>query len=178
MADAIVINKIDTADLCSIEDVRENIAALNPRAIVIDGASPIRVDRPERITGKRVLCVEDGPTLTHGGMRYGAAVMAARKFHAGEIVDPRPWITGSIAKTFVKYPDIGPLLPAMGYGHEQVKDLQKTIARVDCDLVLIGTPIDLQRYVKIPQPSLRVMYDLQEIGHPDLKDVIGKYIKL
>ena len=178
MADAIVINKIDTADLRGVEEVRANIMALNPRAIVIDGASPIRVDHAERIKGKRVLCVEDGPTLTHGGMKYGAAIMAARKFHAKEIVDPRPWVTGTIAKTFVKYPDIGPLLPAMGYGPEQVKDLQKTIARVACDLVIIGTPIDLQRYVKIPQPALRVLYDLQEIGHPDLLDVIGKYIKL
>jgi predicted GTPase len=178
MADAIVINKIDTADLCRVEEVRANIMALNPRAIVIDGASPIRVDHGERIKGKRVLCVEDGPTLTHGGMKYGAAIMAARKFHAKEIVDPRPWVTGTIAKTFVKYPDIGPLLPAMGYGPEQVKDLQKTISRVPCDLVIIGTPIDLQRYVKISQPALRVMYDLQEIGHPDLKDVIGKYIKV
>jgi predicted GTPase len=175
LADAIVINKIDTADLACIEEVRMNIARLNPRAIVIDGASPIKVDHAERIRGKRVLCVEDGPTLTHGGMKYGAAVMAARKFHAAEIVDPRPYITGKIVETFKKYPGIGPLLPAMGYGPEQVKDLEKTISRVKCDLVLIGTPIDLQRYVKIPQPSLRVMYDLQEIGHPDLRDVLKRY---
>ncbi len=172
LADAIVINKIDTADLRCIEEVRTNIARLNPGATVIDAASPIKVDHAERIRGKRVLCVEDGPTLTHGGMKYGAAIMAARKFHAAEIVDPRPYLTGKIAETFKKYPEIGPLLPAMGYGAEQVKDLEKTISRVKCDLVLIGTPIDLQRYVKIPQPSLRVMYDLQEIGHPDLRDVL------
>ena len=177
LADCIIINKIDTADLCCIETVRGNIASLNPEAIVIDGASPIRVDRAERIKGKRVLCVEDGPTLTHGGMKYGAAVMAARKYQAKEIVDPRPYITGTMVETFKKYPGIGPLLPAMGYGPEQVKDLQKTISRVDCDLVIIGTPIDLERYVKIPQPSLRVMYDLQEIGHPDLKDVLKKFLK-
>jgi len=177
LADCIIINKIDTADLCCIETVRGNIASLNPEAIVIDAASPIRVDHPERIKGKRVLCVEDGPTLTHGGMKYGAAVMAARKYQAKEIVDPRPYITGKMVGTFKKYPGIGPLLPAMGYGPEQVKDLQRTISRVDCDLVIIGTPIDLERYVKIPQPSLRVMYDLQEIGHPDLKDVLKKFLK-
>jgi predicted GTPase len=175
LADAIVINKIDTADLCRIEEVRTNVSRLNPRAIVIDGASPVRVEHPERILGKRVLCVEDGPTLTHGGMKYGAAIMAARKYQAREIVDPRPFVTGLIAKTFRIYPEIGPLLPAMGYGAEQVRDLQKTISRVACDLVIIGTPIDLERYIKIPQPSLRVMYDLQEIGHPDLKDVLKKY---
>jgi predicted GTPase len=177
LADVVVINKIDTADLSGIEVVRENISRLNPGAVVIDGASPIRVDHPERIKGKRVLCVEDGPTLTHGGMKYGAAIMAARKYHAKEIVDPRPFVTGRIAKTFETYPGIGPLLPAMGYGKEQVRDLQKTISQVRCDLVLIGTPIDLARYVKIPQPALRVMYDLQEIGHPDLTDVLKKYIK-
>ena len=175
LADAIVINKIDTADLRCIEEVRVNIARLNPGATVIDAASPIKVDHAERIRGKRVLCVEDGPTLTHGGMKYGAAIMAARKFHAAEIVDPRPYITGKIVETFKKYPEIGPLLPAMGYGPEQVRDLEKSISRVKCDLVLIGTPIDLQRYVKIPQPSLRVMYDLQEIGHPDLRDVLKRY---
>jgi len=178
LADCVIINKIDTADLCCIETVRGNIASLNPEAIVIDGASPIRVDRAERIKGKRVLCVEDGPTLTHGGMKYGAAVMAARKYQAKEIVDPRPYVAGTMVETFKKYPAIGPLLPAMGYGPEQVKDLQKTISRVDCDLVIIGTPIDLERYVKIPQPSLRVMYDLQEIGHPDLKDVLKKFLKI
>jgi predicted GTPase len=177
LADVVVINKIDTADLSGIEVVRENISRLNPGAVVIDGASPIRVDHPERIKGKRVLCVEDGPTLTHGGMKYGAAIMAARKYHAKEIVDPRPFVTGRIAKTFETYPGIGSLLPAMGYGKEQVRDLQKTISQVRCDLVLIGTPIDLARYVKIPQPALRVMYDLQEIGHPDLTDVLKKYIK-
>jgi predicted GTPase len=178
LADCVIINKIDTADLCCVETVRGNIASLNPEAIVIDGASPIRVDRAERIKGKRVLCVEDGPTLTHGGMKYGAAVMAARKYQAKEIVDPRPYVAGTMVETFKKYPAIGPLLPAMGYGPEQVKDLQKTISRVDCDLVIIGTPIDLERYVKIPQPSLRVMYDLQEIGHPDLKDVLKRFLKI
>ncbi len=177
LADVVVINKIDTADLGAIEEVRANVARLNPKAVVIDGASPIKIDRPERIKGKRVLCVEDGPTLTHGGMKYGAAIMAARKYHAREIVDPRPYVTGKIAETYRKYPGIGLLLPAMGYGPEQVKDLEKTIARVDCDLVVIGTPIDLGRYIKIKKPALRVMYDLQEIGHPDLADVLGDFMK-
>ncbi len=177
LADVVVINKIDTADLGAVEEVRANVARLNPAAVVIDGASPIKIDHPERIKGKRVLCVEDGPTLTHGGMKYGAAIMAARKYHAREIVDPRPYVTGKIAETYRKYPGIGLLLPAMGYGTEQVKDLEKTIARVDCDLVIVGTPIDLGRYIKIKRPSLRVMYDLQEIGHPDLTDVLKGYLK-
>jgi predicted GTPase len=177
LADVVVINKIDTADLCCIEEVRDSVARLNPEAVVIDAASPIRVEHPERIKGKRVLCVEDGPTLTHGGMKYGAAIMAARKYHAREIVDPRPFVTGRIAKTFQLYPGIGPLLPAMGYGREQVMDLQRTISRVDCDLVLIGTPINLGRYVKIRHPALRVMYDLQEIGRPDLCDVLSDFLK-
>ena len=177
MADAVVINKIDTADLLSVEDVRESIASLNPRATVIDAASPIRVDAPARIKGKRVLCVEDGPTLTHGGMRYGAAVMAARKFHAAEFVDPRPYVTGRIAEAFAKYPEIGILLPALGYGEAQMKDLEKTIAKVDCDLVIIGTPIDLGRYIKISKPAVRVMYDLQEIGRPDLADILKDFTK-
>jgi predicted GTPase len=177
MADVVVINKIDTADLPAIEDVRENIAYLNPGATVIDAASPIRVDAPGKIRGKRVLCVEDGPTLTHGGMRYGAAVMAARKYHAAEMVDPRPYVTGRILDAFKKYPEIGVLLPALGYGEEQMKDLEKTIAKVDCDLVIIGTPIDLGRYIKINRPAVRVMYDLQEIGHPDLTDVLKSVTK-
>ncbi len=177
MADVIVINKIDTADLEGIEEVRENIDLFNPEAIVIDAASPLTVDNPELIRGKKVLCVEDGPTLTHGGMKYGAGVMAALKFGAAELVDPRPWATGKLARTFSRYPEVGTLLPAMGYGDEQIKDLEETIARVECDTVIIGTPIDLRRVVKIPQPAARVSYDLSEIGHPDLKDVLGDYLK-
>jgi predicted GTPase len=173
MADVVVINKIDTADLCGVDALRENIANVNPAAMVIDAASPLAVDHPEMISGKRVLCVEDGPTLTHGGMPYGAAVMAARKFQAAEIVDPRPFVTGKIARTFARYPGIGVLLPAMGYGEEQIADLEKTIARVECDAVIIGTPIDLGRIISIPQPSLRVMYDLEEIGRPNLEDALA-----
>jgi predicted GTPase len=172
LADAVVINKIDTADMSGVEEVRRNIASFNPGAVVIDAASPLHVEDGSRIAGKRVLCVEDGPTLTHGGMKYGAAVMAARKFQAAEIVDPRPYATGKIGRTFERYPDIGRLLPAMGYGEEQVKDLERTIAKVDCDLVVIGTPIDLGRIVTIPQQSLRVTYELAEIGRPNLEDAL------
>ena len=177
MADVIVINKIDTADLCGIDEVRANIEELNPRAMVIDAASPLSVQQPELIKGKMVLCVEDGPTLTHGGMPYGAAVMAARKFQAAGIVDPRPYATGKIARTFERYPEVGELLPAMGYGEEQVKDLERTIAKVECDLVVIGTPIDLGRIISIPQPSVRVMYDLEEIGRPTLEDALEGVLK-
>ncbi|UCF06185.1 MAG: GTPase [bacterium] len=172
LADAVVINKIDTADMSGVDEVRRNIARFNPDAVVIDAASPLHVENGSLITGKRVLCVEDGPTLTHGGMKYGAAVMAARKFQAAEIVDPRPYVTGKIGRTFERYPDIGRLLPAMGYGEEQVRDLERTIAKVDCDLVVIGTPIDLGRIVTIPQPSLRVTYELAEIGRPNLEDAL------
>ncbi|MBZ0263925.1 cyclic 2,3-diphosphoglycerate synthase [bacterium] len=176
MADVVVINKIDSADLEDIEEVRENIAAHNPNAIVVDAASPIAVEDPQLLRGKRVLVVEDGPTLTHGEMEYGAGVIAASKFGAVELVDPRPWVTGKIAETFEKYPTIGELLPAMGYGAEQMADLEKTIAAVDCDAVVIGTPIDLRRVIKIDKPSVRVTYDLQEIGSPTLKDALAKFI--
>ncbi len=177
MADVIVINKIDTADLCGVEEVRENIAEWNPEAVVIDAASPLTVDNPSLIKGKKVLCVEDGPTLTHGGMKYGAGVMAALKFGAAELVDPRPWAVGKLARTFDRYPEVGQLLPAMGYGEEQIKDLEKTIAKVECDTVVIGTPIDLQRIIKIKQPTARVTYSLAEIGRPDLRDALADYLK-
>jgi predicted GTPase len=177
MADVIVINKIDTADLCGIEEVRENIAEWNPDAMVVDAASPLTVSDPSIIKGKRVLCIEDGPTLTHGGMKYGAGVMAALKFGAADLVDPRPWAVGKIARTFERYPDVGQLLPAMGYGEEQIRDLEKTVEKVECDAVVIGTPIDLGRIIKIKQPSVRVTYDLAEIGRPDLKDALADFLK-
>ncbi len=145
---------------------------LNPRALVIDAASPLDVPGAEAIRGKRVLAVEDGPTLTHGGMKYGAGVLAARKFGAAEVLDPRPWAVGSIARTFETYPGIGPLLPAMGYGEAQVKDLEATIARTPADLVLVATPIDLRRVLRLDKPALRVGYELQEIGKPDLEDAL------
>ncbi len=172
MADVIVINKIDTADFESIQMVRQNIAQLNPDAVVVDAASPIFVENPATIRGKRVLVVEDGPTLTHGGMAYGAGVIAARRFGAAEIIDPRPWAVASIADTFAKYPGTGPILPAMGYGEAQLRDLQATINQVPCDLVIVGTPIDLARLIEIKHPTQRVRYELQPIGQPTLKDIL------
>lgn len=176
-ADVIVINKMDTADPEDVEELRENIAIFNPNAVVIDAASPVFVDDPKVIRGKEVLVVEDGPTLTHGEMRYGAGIVAAQKFGAVEFVDPRPYLKGSLKGTFEKYPNIGPLLPAMGYGDQQVKDLNATINATKCDSVVIGTPIDLRRIVEIKKPSTRVRYELQEIGAPDLKTVIEEFFK-
>jgi predicted GTPase len=172
-ADVIVINKIDTADLNNIAMVRENVMTANPQAIVTEAASPIFVQDPETIRGKKVLVVEDGPTLTHGGMAYGAGVVAARRFGAAQIIDPRPYAVGSIVETFAKYPTTGHVLPAMGYGAEQVAELSQTIASTPCDLVIIATPIDLRRVVDIRQPSQRVYYELQEIGRPTLADVLA-----
>jgi predicted GTPase len=177
MADVVIINKVDTADLEDIEEVRENIQMANPTAKIIEGASPVSVDDPSVIEGKNVLVVEDGPTLTHGEMGYGAGVIAASKYGAVELVDPRPWTIGKITETFEKYPEIGTLLPAMGYGEQQMKDLEKTIDKVECDSVIIGTPIDLRRVINIKKPATRVTYDLQEIGHPDLNDVLQDFLK-
>ena len=173
-ADVVIINKIDTADPESVLAVRESIQTVNPDAVVIDGASPIFVEDYHLIQGKRVLVVEDGPTLTHGEMTYGAGVVAAEKFGAKELVDPRPYTVGTITETFKKYPDIGTLLPAMGYGEKQIKDLEETINKTDCDVVIIGTPIDLRKLVNINKPAVRVTYELQEIGKPDLTDVLKK----
>jgi len=172
LADVIVINKIDTARPENVEQVRQNIRAVNPRARVVDAASPIYVENPEAIYGKRVLVVEDGPTLTHGEMAYGAGVVAARRFGAAEIVDPRPFAVRSIAATYKKYPTTGAVLPAMGYGQEQTRDLEETINRADVDLVLIATPIDLRRLIHIRHPSDRVRYELQEIGQPTLGEIL------
>ncbi len=176
-SDVVVINKMDSAPPEGIQVVRENIQKVNPGATVIDGASPIRVDDPAVIKGKRVLVVEDGPTLTHGEMKLGAGVLAARKYEATVLVDPRPYTVGKLSETFEIYPEIGTLLPAMGYGAEQLKDLETTINRCDCDSVIIGTPIDLNRLITINKPNTRVYYDLQEIGKPDLSDVIDKFIQ-
>jgi predicted GTPase len=176
LADAIVINKMDSASPEGIQTVRESIAKVNPNAVVIDGASPIKVDNPELIKGKKVLVVEDGPTLTHGEMKLGAGIVAARKFGAAELVDPRPFAVGKLAETFRIYPNIGTLLPAMGYGAEQLKDLETTINNTNCDTVIIGTPIDLNRIVKINKPNTRVYYDLQEIGEPNLEGVLSDFL--
>ncbi|KQC11450.1 MAG: GTPase [Candidatus Cloacimonas sp. SDB] len=175
LADVIVINKIDSADPEGIQIVRDNIREVNPEAVVIDGASPLMVDNPELIKGKRVLVVEDGPTLTHGEMTYGAGIVAAEKYGAAELVDPREFAVGTISETFEKYPDIGILLPAMGYGEQQIKDLETTINATECDLVVIGTPIDLRRIIKINKPAVQVRYELQEIGKPTLKDVLKDF---
>jgi len=171
-ADVVVINKVDTADGANIDAVRNNVSGVNPGAMVIEAASPIFVEESSAIRGKRVLVVEDGPTLTHGEMAYGAGVVAARRFGAAEIVDPRPYAAGSILETYEKYPTTGNVLPAMGYGQEQVDELEQTIDNTPCDLVLIATPIDLRRVVTIDKPCQRVRYEMQEIGRPDLTDVL------
>jgi predicted GTPase len=176
LADVVVINKVETAPREKVDIVRNNVHAMNPKAILIEAASPITVTDESVIRGKRVLVVEDGPTLTHGEMAYGAGVIAANKFGASKIIDPRPWVVNSIAETFKKYPNIGKLLPAMGYGGQQVKDLEATINRIDCDSVIIGTPIDLRRIIRINKPSVRVRYDLAEITKPDLNDIITKFL--
>jgi predicted GTPase len=176
-SDVIVINKMDSAPPEGIQVVRESIEKVNPSATVIDGASPIRVDNPKVIKGKRVLVVEDGPTLTHGEMKLGAGVVAARKYGAASLVDPRPFTVGKLSETFQIYPQIGTLLPAMGYGEQQLKDLETTINQSDCDSVIIGTPIDLNRLIHINKPNTRVYYDLQEIGEPTLKTVLDEFIQ-
>lgn len=176
MADVVVINKIDSADPAGVETVRANVAKVNPAATVVAAASAIRVDDPAVVAGRRVLVIEDGPTLTHGGMKIGAGVVAARRFGAAGLVDPRPYLVGSLRETFDVYPDIGPILPAMGYGEEQLHDLEATINAADCDAVVIGTPIDLARVVKITPPHTRVYYDLQEMGKPNLEEVLDVFL--
>jgi predicted GTPase len=173
MADVVLINKVDTADAEGVARVREDVYAVAPDATVIEGASPIFVEDPDAVRGKRVLVIEDGPTLTHGGMAYGAGVVAARRFGAAELVDPRPYAVGSIAETFEAYPHVEDLLPAMGYGQEQVAELEETINAVDCDLVLAATPIDLRRLIDVRHPVDRVRYELQVIGRPTLEEILA-----
>jgi len=177
LADVVIINKVVEAEFEHIEQVRQNVRSVNPRARVIEAASPLTVSDPALIAGRRVLVVEDGPTLTHGGMTYGAGVVAALRHGAAELVDPRPWVTGRIAETYAAYPEIGTLLPAMGYGAQQMADLERTIAAVECDAVVIGTPIDLTRVIRIDKPTVRVGYDLQEIGRPDLPELLAPFTK-
>ncbi len=172
MADVVVINKIESADPNKVALIRDNIAAVNPDATIVEAASPIFLEDPDRIRGCNVLVIEDGPTLTHGEMPYGAGYVAARRYGAAEIVDPRPYAVGSIADTYEKYPDTGPILPAMGYGSKQIEELEETINATPCDLVIIATPIDLRRLITINRPTQRVRYELQEIGKPTLEDVI------
>ncbi|MCP4048946.1 MAG: GTPase [Gammaproteobacteria bacterium] len=177
LADVVVINKIDTAGPEGIQKVRQNIAKVNPTAVVVDAASPITVDDPSLIRGKKVLVVEDGPTLTHGQMTLGAGTVAANKFGAAECIDPRPYTVGKLSETFEIYPQIGSLLPAMGYGEQQTQDLEDTINNTECDSVIIGTPIDLNRIININKPSTRVYYDLQEIGYPDLGVILEDFLE-
>lgn len=175
MADVVIINKEGSAKFEDIEKVRENTLKLNGKATVIDAVSPISVEDSAIIRGKRVLAVEDGPTLTHGEMKFGAAVVAAKKFGAAEIVDPRPFLEGTLKETFKLYPEIGAVLPAMGYGSAQMKDLETTINNTDCDVVIIGTPIDLRKLINLNKPAVRVTYDLQEVGKPNLEDVLQRF---
>ena len=175
MADVVVINKIDSASADDIQTVRENIERVNPLATVVNASSPVSVDDPDIIKGKRVLCIEDGPTLTHGEMRFGAGTIAARRYGAAELVDPRPYTVGHIAESFRLYPHIGALLPAMGYSKEQLKDLETTVNRTDCEAVVVATPIDLRRVIKINKPSTRVHYELQEIGEPTLEGILTAF---
>jgi predicted GTPase len=179
LSDVIIINKVDTANLKDINAVRENIMKVNPGAVIIEAASPVTLENEadaEKIRGKRVLIVEDGPTLTHGEMKYGAGVIAAQKFGAKEIIDPRKYAVKSIKATYEKYPCIANLLPAMGYGDEQMRDLETTINKIPCDTVIIGTPIDLRRVIKIKKPAVRISYDLEEIGKPDLTMVLNEFV--
>ncbi len=178
MADVIIINKVDTADPINVATVRKNAKTVNPNATIIEAASPITVDNPKLINGKKVLVVEDGPTLTHGNMAYGAGMIAAERLGAEEIVDPRPYAVGSIVKAFENYPHLGDLLPALGYGKDQIHELEETVNATPCDVVLIGTPIDLRRVLKLNKPAVRAKYELQEIGTPTLEDVLKtKFLK-
>ncbi len=174
-ADMIVLNKCDTAEAAGIATVEANARRLNPDALIVRADSPVSVADPDAIKGKRVLVVEDGPTLTHGEMKFGAGVVAAKKWGAAEIVDPRPWAMGEIKDTFEKYPGVGAVLPAMGYGEAQMKDLEQTINAVDCDLVLVGTPIDLARVITIDKPNMRVLYDLAEQG-PEFAEAVERAV--
>lgn len=177
LSDVVVINKIDTAPPEGVKAVRESVRRLNPGAVIVEASSPVSVDDADLIRGKSVLVVEDGPTLTHGEMTFGAGIVAARKFGAADIVDPRPYTVASITATYEKYPGIGTLLPAMGYGAEQLKDLETTINNTQCDSVIIATPIDLGRIIKISKPSVRVRYELQETGKPSLSDLIRDFFE-
>jgi len=177
IADVVIINKIDSAGPENVQNVRENIRKVNPPAIIIEAASPVNVDFPGRIRGKKCLVIEDGPTLTHGEMKTGAGTVAALKWGASELIDPRPFAAGKIKETFITYPNTAKLLPAMGYGKQQIADLEETINNTPCDTVVIGTPVDLNRIINIKHPTVRVKYELQEIGKPDLEVILEDFIK-
>jgi predicted GTPase len=177
MADIVVINKVDTADPKDVETVKKHIEETNPKAIIIKATSSITFDHPDLVEGKRVLVVEDGPTLTHGGMSYGAGTFAANNLGAKLIVDPRPYAVGSIAETFNRYPHLGAVLPALGYREDQMKELETTINSTPCDVVVLGTPIDLGKLLRLNKPTARVYYELQEIGSPNLKEILSQTFK-
>jgi predicted GTPase len=177
MADVVVINKVDAAGLAATQELRRHVRTANPHALIVEAASPVHGDRPDLITGQNVLVVEDGPTLTHGGMRFGAGTILAERFGAREIIDPRPYAVGSIAHTLDAYPALERVLPAMGYSERQVRDLEATIERVPCDVIVAGTPMDLTRPLKIWPPVVRASYELQEIGHPDLPDALDAFVR-
>ncbi|MCK4667502.1 GTPase [Candidatus Dependentiae bacterium] len=177
MADVIVINKVDTAKQAGIDEIKENIKKFNPSAKIVMGNSPVSVDDPEAIKGKKVLVIEDGPTLTHGEMEFGAGYVAAQNCGVKEIIDPRPYAVGSITETYKKYSHVSKILPAMGYGEKQIAELEETINKADVDYVVVATPIDLGKLIKIDKPSVRVQYKLEEVGHPDLKDIISEKFK-
>jgi predicted GTPase len=172
MADVLIINKVDTASREQVETVRRSLECLNPNALIIEARSTIKAENLDAIKGKRVLVVEDGPTVTHGEMGFGAGYIAAKRAGAREIIDPRPFAKGSIRETFKKYPHLTDVLPAMGYGEKQMKELEETINAADCDLVIVGTPINLTRFLKINKETVRVYYELEEVGHPDLEEII------
>ncbi|MDH5787691.1 MAG: GTPase, partial [Candidatus Bathyarchaeota archaeon] len=177
MANVVIINKVDTAEPQKVNQVRENIKRANPNALILDAASPITVDKPELIKGKRALVIEDGPTLTHGNMPYGAATIVAKKLQASEIVNPRPYASGSINETYQKYTHLETILPAIGYGEKQIAELRETIDRTPCDVVVIGTPIDLRRIMTINKPTVRVKYELQVLGPVPLEEVLEEFLR-
>jgi len=177
MANVVIINKVDTADPKNVMQVKENIRMVNPKATILDAASPITADKPELITGKRALVIEDGPTLTHGNMPYGAATIIAQRLGASEIVDPKPYAVGSIREAYKKYSHIGAILPALGYGEKQIAELKQTIDRTPCDVVVIGTPIDLRRVMAIDKPTVRVKYELQVLGPVSLEQILEEFLQ-
>ncbi len=177
LANLVIVNKVDTADPAKVEQVKKNVRSVNPNAVILDAASPITADKPELVKGKRVLVIEDGPTVTHGNMPYGAATIAAKKFGAKELVDPKPYAVGSIKATYAQYPHLGSVLPAVGYGEKQIAELEETINNTPCDVVLIGTPIDLRRVIKVNKPTVRVKYELQVIGPVCLEEILNDFLK-
>jgi predicted GTPase len=177
LADVVVVNKIESSDVLATQAVIDNVHRLVPNATLMEACSPTFVDDPEKIRGKRVLVIEEGPTVTHGEVKYNYGALTAQKYGAAELVDPRPYAVGKLKETFDNYPNLGPILPSMGYSDQQKKDLQKTIENTPCDLVLIATPIDINRVIKIDKPSMKIGYEMQEIGSPTFKDIVTKFAK-